>query len=325
MYQPHPPITDAVLLAGVSGVLLGSALLLAGPNWRKRHGRRLFAILLAGLAGGASAASQLGQPSLALALAILAGLSAVGWLLRSRRWANALGKLSLLLGHHQAQSAVLVAAGFGVLLWYAGWAESQVPEWSERERRAALNPPPRKPGPPALTDRGRPIVFYPTTADTSPCCNLEYEERYIRKAGLSNRLIRTALPSMECNCHGWVFTGGKFTLDDDLVKLILADNGYARAARPREGDLVVYHSPDGSQIFHTGVVKVVGPDGLVLVESKWAMFGRFLHAPQDQAYSPHWTYYRSPRVGHLLRGLGGAPPSAEPTPRPDAGAGQNLT
>jgi hypothetical protein len=40
------------------------------------------------------------------------------------------------------------------------------------------------------------------------------------------------------------------------------------------------------------------------VESKWGAYGRFLHAPEAQPFATQYQYWRSPRRGHLLAGLG---------------------
>jgi hypothetical protein len=61
---------------------------------------------------------------------------------------------------------------------------------------------------------------------------------------------------------------------------------------------VIWRDDNGHPV-HTGVVKALGSD-FVLVESKWGFGGRFLHQLEDQGYSKHFDYYRSPRAGHVL-------------------------
>lgn len=39
----------------------------------------------------------------------------------------------------------------------------------------------------------------------------------------------------------------------------------------------------------------------------------YLHLPEDQCYSAEYGYYRSPRFGHLLRIVKGAPPRNDVT------------
>jgi hypothetical protein len=79
---------------------------------------------------------------------------------------------------------------------------------------------------------------------------------------------------------------------------------------PKEGDLIVYYEDANlTSILHSGVVRATGRDGFVLIESKWGVAGRFLHAPEAQPYSQHFAYVRSSREGHLLSGL--RPPASQ--------------
>lgn len=109
------------------------------------------------------------------------------------------------------------------------------------------------------------------------------------------------------NCHGWVFTGGRYCVPGASVDAILSDNGYAREDVPRPGDLVVYRDDDGEPV-HTGVVKAIGEGGFVLVESKWGQLDVFWHTVDTRAYGTRFDYWRSARDGHLLRLVSG--PSA---------------
>ncbi|MEK6257488.1 MAG: hypothetical protein AABP62_02615 [Planctomycetota bacterium] len=112
-------------------------------------------------------------------------------------------------------------------------------------------------------------------------------------------IITRAAPGLGSNCHGWVFTGGKYVVRSGTVEMILEDNRYQPVDIPQTGDLVVHRSRT-SEIQHTGVVRAVLEDGTVIEESKWGVAGgRFLHLSDSQPYGPA-TYYRSPRQGHLL-------------------------
>ncbi len=110
-----------------------------------------------------------------------------------------------------------------------------------------------------------------------------------------------------CNCHGWVFTGGRYWLTPTDVAAILAENGYLPVTDPQAGDLVIYRQ--GTEITHTAVVRATGPDVPVLVEGKWGWMGVYLHPWDQSCYGKSVTYYRSPRDGHLLVGLGGKSPA----------------
>lgn len=113
-------------------------------------------------------------------------------------------------------------------------------------------------------------------------------------------LITLSPPNDQSNCHGWVFAGGRGHLGEEFVDSILRDNRYEKVDRPRAGDLIVYWSCEG-KFDHTGLVKATGSNGFVLIESKWGLDGLFLHEPKNQVYGETFTYFRSPRNGHLLR------------------------
>ena len=115
---------------------------------------------------------------------------------------------------------------------------------------------------------------------------------------LAVRLIQTAPPSAETNCHGWVFCDGRFCLEDYDVDRILRDNDYHIVSQPQPGDLIVYRAYS-DDVTHTGIVRLV-QDDRVLVESKWGRLGRYLHAPGDQIYSERWAFYHTSRPSHLL-------------------------
>jgi hypothetical protein len=75
--------------------------------------------------------------------------------------------------------------------------------------------------------------------------------------------------------------------------MILADNGYRQVKSPQPGDVIVYRDLT-RQIVHTGLVRMALEDGLVLVESKWGISGRYIHKPEGQFYSQSYEYYRQP-------------------------------
>jgi hypothetical protein len=141
---------------------------------------------------------------------------------------------------------------------------------------------------------------------------LARQSNLLRARKLDGQVITLPLDLENCNCHGWIFTGGRYWIPVEDVDLILDDNGYGRVPAPVPGDLAIYRDADGTPV-HTGVVRAGGGDGPVLIESKWGGMGRFVHPPQVHPYGETTiTYYRSPRRGHLLRGLPGAPTYDEP-------------
>jgi hypothetical protein len=133
--------------------------------------------------------------------------------------------------------------------------------------------------------------------------------RDARTASLA-KISRTKVgqPDGVTNCHGWVFTGGRYALSDAAVEALLEDNGYERVPHPQAGDVVVYRG-DAGQILHTGRVRRVHSNEEVWIESKWGSGSRYLHLPLDQCYSTTLEYYRAQRLDHIAQIVPMAPPS----------------
>jgi hypothetical protein len=52
------------------------------------------------------------------------------------------------------------------------------------------------------------------------------------------------------------------------------------------------------------VVRGIDEEGLVLIESKWGRYGRFIHTADQNPYTSYsLSWYHTSRGGHLLRGL----------------------
>jgi hypothetical protein len=113
--------------------------------------------------------------------------------------------------------------------------------------------------------------------------------------------ISVGPPEIEANCHGRVFADGQAIIRGDSIDCILLENDYRPVESPEPGDLIVYRDSGGA-VLHTGVVKAVGREAFVLIESKWGVYGTYLHESRQQSYSPIFAFYRSPRRGHRLRG-----------------------
>lgn len=158
------------------------------------------------------------------------------------------------------------------------------------------------PGVTAITDAGTKIPVYrfrPVSGSsllfqsTSPVFH-DWETRW------RNEVMQLSPVDHAANCHGWVFTGGRYLVKGDDVPQILSDNHYEQVCVPEDGDLVVYRDRKG-WVSHTGIVRGTLQSGAVLVESKWAVAGRYLHEVQKQPFSQEFVYYRNPaRKGHLL-------------------------
>jgi len=157
------------------------------------------------------------------------------------------------------------------------------------------------------TDSGNAVT--PIVAET------QHSAEYLRRiegaslASLSKQAISRGPPSGASNCHGWVFTGGRYGIRGRDVPAILADNGYARVDAPAPGDACVYRSGDG-EVSHTALVRAVCDDGTVLVEGKWGWLGVYLHPAAASCYGTEFHYYRTARKSHLLAAFTGTPTSA---------------
>ncbi len=152
----------------------------------------------------------------------------------------------------------------------------------------------------ALTDRGRKIPLEQCIA-TEELMEESEAERRIPADFKAKVILDDAEPSPS-NCHGWVFTDGRYLIRGRYVDSLLDDNGYQIVADAHVGDIIIYRDAAGEPI-HTGLVKATGDNGFVLIESKWGALDIYLHLPQDQVYSQGYAYYRSPRDGHVLKGL----------------------
>jgi cell wall-associated NlpC family hydrolase len=153
----------------------------------------------------------------------------------------------------------------------------------------------------AQTDRGTAIVVRAPQSERSQADIDIPESRLLRERGYEENIFRRAAATDQSNCHGWVFTGGQYWLNGESVEQILADNNYTEVTDPRPGDVVIYRNERG--ISHTGIVRYVAKGQIPLVESKWAWMGVFLHPVDKSPYDKDYTFYRSPRNGHVVAGI----------------------
>jgi hypothetical protein len=147
----------------------------------------------------------------------------------------------------------------------------------------------------ALTDSGKVVTLFHFKMHSSAA---QIEQFIASNEKDLTQIIRMAEPNSASNCHGWVFTGGKYGIRDPEVPRILIDNAYEEVAAPREGDLAIYIQ--GEKITHSGIVRIAEQHGPVLVESKWGPFGVYLHGVKQQPFPGQCKYFRSKRSGHLL-------------------------
>jgi hypothetical protein len=299
----------AVLIIGVGGPVLGLVGLLERPGRIGSHRPRMGTILSMLMVLTAAGLALSGQPLIIWSsLAVLAAADLLS------RGLNRFTSLVVNLGRRVVTArrlhAALVLVGAPIVAFGLGWhinSSTQVPELDlfkneVSEPLSETRPTNRY----AATDRGRFISVYTAvpTIDTPTSAELKRHEDRIQQSGVL-RILAVGQPDLTTNCHGWVFLGSGYCLLGKDVPGILEDNGYEKVAQPRQGDLVVYGN-DPANILHTGLVRFVD-DGIILIESKWGNLGRYLHEPGRQPYSQDWTYYRSPRHGHLLYGDWGQP------------------
>ena len=165
----------------------------------------------------------------------------------------------------------------------------------------------------ALTDAGRkvPLMRYEAVSILPAGRNLVFESaeqhrqflaaletKFLENTNQDPKTVYKLLePFPAANCHGWILTGGQYGVCDTELLSILEDNGYVATADVQHGDIVVFTHT--GQVKHTGVVRV-DASGSLFVESKWGPFGVYLHAIDNHPFAKTFTFYRSPRSGHLL-------------------------
>lgn len=148
------------------------------------------------------------------------------------------------------------------------------------------------------TDNGTAVRAL-SAAELRPANEIGAAERsLLEQQGVHERIIRTGPASDVCNCHGWVFTGGRYWLAPDDVERILVENGYEPVSNPQRNDIAIYRN--SGTISHTAVVRSAAPGAPILVEGKWGWMGVFIHEVGASCYGQHYTFYRSSRHGHLL-------------------------
>jgi hypothetical protein len=263
------------------------------------------------IALGASAVVVVGLDSLlagpdcspAVLLTLILGVTLVS-LFRSERVAGSFFRLGHFAKRPAFQASLLILVGAGLVA--VGAVRSLPPEAESLDEilTADAGTPNLKDlaGVNAVTDRGRPVPLQgPEVIDADKTARGEAHWR--KTSGAAYQLIQTGPSDPAVNCHGWVFAAGQGVIRGAHVETILADNGYAEIPQPAPGDVIVYR--DESSVLHTGVVRGLGENGRVLVESKWGFLGTYIHLADETSYGYAYKFYRSPRNGHLLKGLQG--------------------
>jgi hypothetical protein len=309
MHTDHFTQLFPAVCAGFGLFLVGGAnLLLAGRGLAVRATATLTAVGLA-LAGVAA----LEQPgATARTAAYLAATLIPCLLLGSRRLpelARALRRPAVRFGLVAAGGTALVVASF--VAFEARDLEQMAANTATLETIPGGAQCVKAEGETVTTDQGTRIAVRVAVAPRD-AAELQTSEDKALSAGYGDVVIRRGPVNDHTNCHGWVFTGGRYILGPDEVALILKENGYQEVAEPQAGDAVVYRI--GNEIIHTAVVRYVSEGQPVLVEGKWGPLGVYLHPADKSTYGPDYTFYRSQRTGHLLAGIGKPRPKSEQPP-----------
>lgn len=245
-----------------------------------------------------------------ITLGALAVMATVG----SHRFGAGLQAISRFLCKPIGQGSVLCLAGIGLMLGsyvhFFNAEEASVDDDMAFMTELLANPPLTPANAPSLmTDAGNEIAIRSPEQVRARGEVESIERRLLVSAGYSERVIRVAPASDVSNCHGWVFTGGKYWISPEAVAQILNDNGYQPVSDPRPGDLTVYRN--SGSIAHTAVVRANNSEAGILVEGKWGWMGVFLHRVGDSCYGKEYTFYRGPRDGHHL--VAASRPEGQPT------------
>ncbi len=296
--QPNLALVAAVFAAGVGMLLAGAANLLLGrAAWWVRAGAAAGACAAAGVGAWFVTDSDWATGSAVAASA--AGLLAAA----GSRWvaaavATAAGRPAVRWG---SLAGTGLAVAVGVVVWY-DFSFDAAAERSADELSAVTERPPTRPAATRpTTDRGTPVAAMEATDPRARAAMAAVEARLLDNHAISSQLIRRQPGDDRSNCHGWVFTGGRYWVGGNDVDTILSDNGYRPVTDPRPGDLAVYRA-DGA-VSHTAVVRYVTPGLPVLVEGKWGAIGVYLHPAEASVYGTDFTYYRAARPSHVLAGL----------------------
>lgn len=273
------------------------------------------ALLVALVAGFACFRDWSGATRVALALSLALGLG----LLAAAEWfQRTVGAILRCLTRPPANWLTLGVVGLLVVaasVQVADHLEGEAADIAQITSRAASLPPRvTDAGVCAFTDTGSPIpLSHAVPGDEAEVEG--YERAFLGQSAFRGQLLWRGPAHHRANCHGWVFTGGRFWLPGEAVEQILQENAYRRVLNPRCHDLVVYR--EGDAVCHTAVVSYVTRGMPVLVEGKWGPLGTYLHAVDQSSYGTDYTYYRSRRAGHLLLGL---PGESEPLTTSDVAA-----
>jgi hypothetical protein len=286
------PTWEIVLVFGALATLVGLGGIVIGPSKRSRLPRGVLVVGVLLVLAEAGCMAELGAPQFYW-FAVFALLAVSGFF--------------RLLAYPPVRAVALLLLGPGLIFWQAyavppasptfnadDWLGPAVPDVQMSDEPVAW----------AVTDAGNPVPLHTAApAEGEVVFNAAKETLFLQHRDLLQSVIRTGDANLKSNCHGWVFTGGRYWVKAREVDRILKENGYATVSAPRAGDVAVYREENG-RAYHTAVVRCVTEDGTIFQESKWGTLGRFLHTADKNPYAYLLcTYHRSSRDGHCLKGL----------------------
>ena len=295
--------------AGLGLLLAGGLNLVFGRGGRRVWLRLVVTLVACGLVVAGLAAFT--RQELAIrAAGVVFGVLFVATLLGSDWFTRQVSSLVTFVRKPAARWSLVAVGGLLLIvgsLFAFDRADDLAAEQTMQNLEMAVGRPPTQPvtGTHATTDRGNQIVLKETIAPRNPSDLTGPEQKALQGMKFTDQVIRRSGPHDNSNCHGWVFTGGKFWLSPDDVEQIVKENGYTEVHEPQPGDLVLYRQ--GGSIAHSAVVRYVTEGQPVLVEGKWGTMGVFVHPADKSCYGTEYTFYRSGRPSHLLVGLGGSP------------------
>lgn len=264
--------------------------------------------VISGMAGVALAAGE--RSDAGVVLTLLGSVYVAFLLFGSVRLAGALSAAASVLRNPVVRWSLLGVLGLAGAIAFIVISDDEYFRDVDRQmaelEAASEAPPSEVPAAHAVTDFGRDVAIREVVAPRDDAMLRSIEDAIFSRPDLRDQVIRSQSSSDRTNCHGWVFTGGRYWVTGGEVDRILNENGYQPVTDPRPGDLVVYRN--GANVAHSALVRYVSPGLPVMVEGKWGCSGVYLHPVDKSIYGTDHRYYRSSRSGHILVGLdsGGA-------------------
>ena len=235
----------------------------------------------------------------------LVSVVAVCWLAGSNRLALTVSSIATALRRPAVRWGLLAIVGGVAAIGSVAFTESRFERDVDRQMAEldllTAQPPTTSPVIQATTDRGNYVAIKEAISPRDEADLHAIESLVLLNGSIRDSVIRSEPATDRSNCHGWVFTGGRYWITGTEVDRILTENHYQVVAESQPGDLVVYRA--GPNVLHTAIVRYVSAGQPVLVEGKWGCTGVFLHSVDKSIYGTNFKYYRSPREGHILAGL----------------------